>query len=490
MSDLLFLSACQLASGIRDRRFSAVEVLDAYLNQIAQHNPTLNAIVTIDEVTARSRAQAADEALSRGNIWGTLHGVPFTIKDYIATAGMQTTSSYPPLANYIPEHDATVVARMRGAGAILIGKTNLPKLSQGFQTDSPLFGRTNNPWNLAYTPGGSSGGSAAAIAAGLSPLDIGGDIGGSIRIPAHFCGVYGLKPTEYRVSNAGIVVRPVPFQSVRHLRVLGPIARSVEDLRLCLDIIEGPDGRDWQVQSAPLEAIESLAFKTYRFAWTDDFGVPVTADTRLTLEYLAGILEAQGCQVEYSRPDKLDMKMALRTYGQIIGTELGAFEPMLLRAIVPLLRVTLLPKLAQDPLGQGILQGVQFTFRQYAATLTQQEVFITQLEAFFQNWDAWLCPVACGPAFAHLPVNSNFDSLFKTLAVDNYVLPYNVWGLTHTPLFNLTGHPVVVIPVGRSQSGLPIGIQIVGKRWQDRRLLALAKHLTKLIDGWQSPPRY
>jgi amidase len=205
MSDLSFLPAHTLAQGIRDRTFSSLEVLQAHLQQIQAHNGELNAIVTLDEENALRKAKEADNALANGASWGALHGVPVTIKDFLETANLRTTANYEPLANYIPQQDATVVQRLRSAGAIILGKTNLPKLSQGFQTDGEFLGRANNPWNLAYTPGGSSGGGAAAVAAGLSPLDIGGDIGGSIRIPAHFCGIYGLKPTEHRVSNAGCV---------------------------------------------------------------------------------------------------------------------------------------------------------------------------------------------------------------------------------------------------------------------------------------------
>jgi amidase len=189
-----------LARAIRERTISAKEVLEADLAQIALHNPKLNAIVTLDEERARQRAKEADEAIARGENWGPLHGVPVTIKDFYATAGLRTTCSYKPLANYIPQQDATVVARLRSAGAIILGKTNLPMLGLGIQTDSPLFGRANNPWNLNYTPGGSTGGGAAAVVAGLSPLELGGDGGGSIRLPSHFCGVFGLKPTEHRVS--------------------------------------------------------------------------------------------------------------------------------------------------------------------------------------------------------------------------------------------------------------------------------------------------
>ncbi|MEW6497248.1 MAG: amidase [Cyanobacteriota bacterium] len=319
MNELVFLPAHELAQGIRDRNFSAVEVLDSHLSQIVKYNSSLNAIVTLDEERARERAKEADEALARGENWGALHGVPITIKDYLATARLRTTSSYPAFANDIPTEDATVVARLRAAGAIILGKTNMPMLTQGFQTDSPLFGRTNNPWNLGYTPGGSSGGGAAAVAAGLSPLDLGGDIGGSIRIPAHMCGIFGLKPTEYRVSNAGVVGRKAgSLTSVRHLRVLGPLARSITDLQLCLSLIEGADNRDWLVQSAPMEMSGEFSLSHYRFAWTDDFGgVPVTADTRMTLEKLTRELEALGCRVERCHPPNFNKiaEFPIRLYG-------------------------------------------------------------------------------------------------------------------------------------------------------------------------------
>lgn len=203
MSDLVFTPAHQLAQMIRDRTVSAVEVLDAHLAQIAKHNSKLNTVCTLDEERARQRAKLADEALTRGENWGILHGVPITIKDAFETAGIRTTSGYKHLKNYIPQADATVVQRLRAAGAIVMGKTNMATLTGDYQSTNNLFGRVNNPWNLDYTPGGSSGGSAAAIAAGLSPLDIGSDIAGSIRQPCHFCGVFGLKPSDRRVSTAG-----------------------------------------------------------------------------------------------------------------------------------------------------------------------------------------------------------------------------------------------------------------------------------------------
>ena len=492
MNELVFLPAHELAKGICDRSFSAVEVLDAHLAQIGKHNAKLNAIVTLDEENARARAKAADEALARGEYWGALHGVPFTVKDYLATAGVPTTSSYPPFAHYVPSEDATVVARLRAAGAIILGKTNLPMFAQGIQTDSPLFGRTNNPWNLECTPGGSTGGGAAAVAAGLSPLDLGGDIGGSIRIPAHFCGIFGFKPTEYRVSNAGVVGRKAgSLTSVRHLRVLGPLARSIADLQLCLSLIEGADSRDWHVQTAPIETSSEFPLTHYRFAWTDDFGgVPVTADTRRTLEKLAIKLEALGCRVERCSPPNFNVAEALQTYGVIIGTELGITEPLLKRGLAPIFANVMSGLLSESPLAQGILQGAKLKLRRYVEALTQREALIGKLDTFFSEWDAWLCPVTCGAAFPHVKLKGNLDSLFKVLPVDDQTLPYNVWGLTHAPIFNLTGNPVVVIPVEQSQNRLPIGIQVVGKRWRDRGLLGIAQQLTEVVGVWQRPPGY
>lgn len=242
MSELVFLSASELAKLIRERTISAVEVVEAYLAQITQHNSTLNAICTLNTEAVRHQAQQADLALSKGEIWGKLHGVPITIKDAISTAGLRTTAGYLPLKDYIPQRDATVVARLKAEGAIILGKTNLAESSGDYQGINDLFPRVNNPWNLNYTPGGSSSGGAVATALGLSPLDICSDIGGSIRQPAHFCGVYGLKPTDRRVPTTGhLPEMPGMPRCIRQMLTIGCLARSIEDLQLCLEIIAGAD---------------------------------------------------------------------------------------------------------------------------------------------------------------------------------------------------------------------------------------------------------
>src|SRR5437667_7893031 len=239
MMDIVFSSTTQLAAAIRAGHISATEVLEAHLAQIDTHNPALNAIVTMDAEQARKRAHEADEALARGEVWGPLHGVPFTLKDAHATAGLRTTTGFPPLAHYVPQEDGTVAARLRAAGGILMGKTNVPVMLADFQTSNPIFGRTNNPWDTARTPGGSSGGAAAALASGMTPFEIGTDLSASIRLPAHFCGVFGLKPTEHRVSLDGLIPGLPPPPSVRIMSCIGPMARTVTDLALLYSIIAG-----------------------------------------------------------------------------------------------------------------------------------------------------------------------------------------------------------------------------------------------------------
>ncbi len=489
MTDLVFQSAHQLARAVRERKVSATEVLEAHLAQIALHNPKLNAIVTLDEERARRRAKEADEAIARGENWGLLHGVPVTIKDFYATAGLRTTCSYKPLANYIPQQDATVVARLRSAGAIILGKTNLPVLGLGIQTDSPLFGRTNNPWNLNYTPGGSTGGGAAAVAAGLSPLELGGDGGGSIRLPSHFCGVFGLKPTEHRVSLAGLVLGlPGGSRGWRHLTVAGPLARSVEDLRLCLSLIEGSDNREWEVPPAPVENATQRPLSQYRFAFSDEFGgVPVTAETREAIKKLAVTLEQMGCRVEYRNPPNFNFVKALLTYGEIAGAESVAAVSGLERLRWRMLSLVPSRVVNAGPVAHGFARGGALNMRWYTEALTRRDALIGAMQEFLSDWDAWICPVAAGSAFTHRQMMSILGS---PLEVDNQKLPYWVWGISYTAVFNLTGNPVVAMPFGQTKEGLPIGVQVVGRRWRDMELLSVAQKLTEVTGVCQRPPGY
>jgi amidase len=481
MDNLVFFPAHHLATVIKTRQVSAVEVLNAYLHHIHQHNGSLNAIIALDEDLAKRRAQEADLALSSGRLWGPLHGVPITVKDFFLTQTLPSTCGLKGKSSPA-EHDATAVERLLKAGAILLGKTNLPPSAQDFQTENSLFGRTNNPWDLERTCGGSTGGGAAAISAGLSPLELGGDGGGSLRIPAHFCGVFGLKPTEYRVPKTGMMRAFNENKSWRHQVVVGPLSRCVEDLRLCLSIIEGPDNQEWEVPPAPTELVTLRCLSKLRFAWTDHFGsVSVTSETKCCLEKLAIKLQEEGCAVEYTNPPKLNFEFVSEVYGELAGAEVIAAESRARRLQWRLLSSVLSLSLNPEPLVRGFARSAVFGIRQYADTLTHRDNISRIIDSFLQSWDVWICPITPGPAFKHKKsLKLMGASVGAYLETDETLLPYWKWGTTFTSIFNLTGNPVVAIPVGFTQTGLPIGVQLVGRRWQDMKLLAIADLVSQL----------
>ena len=495
--DLVFLLASELAQKIRSRQVTSLEVVDAYLAQIAKHNSKLNAIVTLDKEGARQRAKEADRALAQGVIWGPLHGVPITIKDNIAVAGMKTTSSLPALANYVPDVDAPVVERLRKAGAIIIGKTNMPCLGMDVQTNSPVFGTANNPWDTPRTPGGSTGGGAAAVAAGLSPLEIGNDIGGSIRIPSHFCGIYGLKPTQHMVSLSGLAPGlPTPdmpkfdFLTTHHLLVQGPLARSIDDLKLALTIIAGPDPDDVDVPLANLNDVEKKELKKLRIAWTDDFGgVPVTAETRTALKKLAEKLSQQGCMVEKVNPPGFDFMLAWNTYGELSDMEnLGPYIPWYGRFLQ---YVRGMSRRKENPTSRMVYP---MSYEKYLRVLTKRGKLVATMDRFLTRYDAYLCPVTTTPAFNHIPPERYIYGMIPVhtgkIMVDEKALNYWVANVSYTTIFNLTGNPVVVIPMGHTRQGLPLGVQIVGKRWHDMELLSVAGEIDKVSGAFKHPPGY
>src|SRR5712691_2632537 len=326
--DIVFSSTTQLSAAIRSGHVSATEVLEAHLAQIATRNPALNAVVTMDAEQAHKRAREADEALARGEIWGSLHGVPFTLKDAHATAGMRTTTGFPPLADYVPREDSPVAARLKAAGGNLMGKTNVHMmLADPAQSINPIFGRTKNPWNIERTPGGSSGGAAAALAAGMTPFEIGTDLTGSIRIPAHFCGVFGLKPTEHRVPLTGLIPGLPGPRPVRIMSCIGPMARTAEDLALLFAIIAGPDGRDTEVQPVPVDEVPNLELKQLRIAFAPTFpGFPVAAEIRDAIKALAQQLRPLCAAVEEATLPQVVFNQELASAGALIGMAVGAFQ--------------------------------------------------------------------------------------------------------------------------------------------------------------------
>ena len=454
--EIIYSSATQLAEAIRAKRVSAVEVLDAHLARIDECNAALNAVVTIDAERARDRARQADDSLARGETWGALHGVPFTLKDAFATAGVRTTVGFPPL-DHVPRDDSTVAARLAAAGGILIGKTNVAQLLADYQTSNSIFGRTNNPWDLARTPGGSSGGAAAAVASGMTPFEIGTDLSGSIRIPAHLCGVFGLKPTEHRVSLGGVVPDPRnPPRPVRIMSTVGPLARTVDDLALLYSIIAGPDERDTDVPPVPLGEVPNLEVSGLRIAVASTIGgFPVAADIRDAISALAQQLDRAGAIVEQSEGTSLNLKDDLSNAGALIGMAMSVTQPG-----------------AKNPA----------TLAAYLEALQRRDASTVAWDRFFDAWDALLCPPCMTSAFPHCEPGT-------PLSVDGSEVDY--WMVSaHTTPFNYSGHPAIVLPCGLDRSRLPIGVQLVGQRWSDAKLLGIARAVSTLSGAFQRSPEH
>ena len=350
MTRLAFQTATTLSEMILKRQISSLELVNHTLMVIDKLNPQLNAIVTINAEAARARAKSADDALSRGDIWGPLHGLPITVKDVFRTRGIRTTAGHPPLKDYVPSTDADVVARLKHAGAIILGKTNTPALAMDVQTENRLFGATRNPWHPDRTCGGSSGGDAAAVASGMSPMSIGSDIGGSVRIPAHFCGVYAFKPSDGIVSIAGHIP-PLPNQTncIRHLATPGVIARSVADLRLWIDAVS-PSSRLLSPTTVPISPPSSRPLNTYRFIWSTHFGeLTVTKDTRSAIESLASDLADAGCQILRAPLTDIFTDKLWRCYGELFGLMAFANLSAALRWLIPLI----MPILTRDPISRA-----------------------------------------------------------------------------------------------------------------------------------------
>jgi amidase len=339
---------------IREGEVSAGEVVEAYLAQIVQHNGRLNAIVTLDAAGARRQARQADETLARGGPpVGPLHGVPITIKDALEVGGMRTTFGCRWTRHHVPTADAPLVARLRAAGAIVLGKSNIPECSFDWQTVSPIFGQTVNPWDPTRTPGGSSGGGAAAVAAGLSALDAGSDGAGSIRLPAHFCGLFAFNPTAHRVPGGGHMRLPrTPPGGARNVLSFGFVARSVEDLRLALEATAGPEHPgDFDVPPVPLDTPSGRPLGARRIAWTSTLpGLPANRETRAAIQSAANVLARTGCQVENCAPE-FDPTEALHVWGRIAGAEFGTQTPPHLR---PMLRLIFEPLFGQSAVVQRL----------------------------------------------------------------------------------------------------------------------------------------
>ncbi len=453
-ADIGYASLTQQAEWIRTKALSPVEILEAHLQRIQSLNPSLRAIVTLAD-GSRGRARQAEAALMRGELSGPLHGVPFTAKDCFDTAGVRTTRGSKLFESRVPAEDATAVRRLKQAGAILLGKTNLPEFALWSETSNEVFGQTVNPWNADRTAGGSSGGEVAAVAAGLSPLGIGTDLGGSNRLPSHYCGIVGFKPTQGRIPITG----QFPEVMSRHLHV-GPLTRTVRDAALALSVLLGPDGRDpyavpvpapdripWD---APLPPLKIGYFPEGPFA-------PVATTIQETVTRAAGKLEELGCRLQlvalerWKRSKPIEMVMTL-----LVAEAAHYFEP-----VVAGRKDRLAPSV------QRLLDTPPPAIADYVAALAGCEQLRVDLMQHFSNHDLLLLPTAPVTAHPHDAVS---------LEVDGQTVPA-AHAAAITPAFGITGSPAISVPFGLSPDGLPIGVQLVARHFEEATLLRAAAAL-------------
>ncbi|MFZ3366979.1 MAG: amidase [Candidatus Sulfotelmatobacter sp.] len=469
MNDLTFIPAVSMAEQIRKKKISPVELVNAHLAQIERLNSKLNAFVQVDAERARQSAKDAESSVMNHEPLRPLHGVPISIKSSMSVAGLRCEAGTRLRAGFLARQDAPLVTRLKAAGAILLGTTNAPELLMAWETDNLLYGRTNSPWGLERTPGGSSGGEAAAIAAGMSAGGVGSDGGGSIRVPAHFSGICGLKPTPGRIPSTGhFPVSAGPFASIG---VVGPMARTVADLKIIFEAMQGPDVGDTNAAPVPLRWPSEDETREVRVGYFEDDGrTPVTAETRATVRTAAEALRSAGFQVDLFRPEGLEEARQLWwKYFVVAGGML--IKPMFKGResdLSPILRQFLEWSAAEPALTAETLLDA------WIRRDTLRAPFLAQME----QYPILLCPAAAIPAFRHGERSWQIG--------DKTVHYLDAW--SYTEFFNLLGNPAAVVPVGSSSEGLPIGVQIVGQPWQEEQVLSVAAALEKECGAWRVPP--
>ena len=476
--------ATALTAAIRDKRVSSAELLDALLARVDEHNPAINAVVARDVDRAREQARAADAATAAGESWGPLHGLPMTIKDSIETEGLTTTSGAPELRDHVPARDASAVARLKAAGAIVFGKTNLPLYAGDLQSYNDVYGTTNNPWDLGRTPGGSSGGAVAALATGMTPLELGSDIGGSIRIPASFTGVAGIKPSYGVVPVRGHIPGPPGTLGRPDIATLGPLARSVRDLSLALDVLVGPeddDARAWSIALPPPRAVgNDLRVRVL----LDHDHLFTSSAVRGTLSAAIDRLADSGVKVEAADGTAAELigegaAMAMGMIGAVTvaGMPDESFEFLCSMAAAE-------PTPGEPPL-MAALRTMTSRHRRWLHLDEQRHQLRSRWAAWFEDVDALLAP-ACGvPAFPH---QHDGQPTMRTLDVDGQTVPYfqNGWSTA----FGLVYLPAACVPAGLTPEGLPVGLQVVAPYLEDNTALAGAALVEERLGGFVPPPAF
>ncbi|MHB8484345.1 MAG: amidase [Candidatus Acidiferrales bacterium] len=462
------LSASEMAAAIWRREILPTELVEAHLERIERLDPQLNAFAYVDTEGARRQAKEADAALAKGSEIGPLHGVPLSIKSSIDVAGWAADCGSRLRAGYVADNDATLVSRLRHAGAVLLGNTNTPELLMAYETDNAVRGRTNNPWDLQRTPGGSSGGEAAAIAARCSAGGVGSDGGGSVRIPAHFSGICGLKPTPGRIPATGHF--PVSSGPFALLGVVGPMARTIPDVEILLEVMAGLDYQDPSSAPVPIRRPGDAELEQLRVGFFEEDGVtPVTAETRAAVRAAVAALNATGMTVEKFLPDGLEEARRLwwnlfgRAGGLVLRPLLEGQESQLSRILTEFTGIV-----SKDP---------PLTVEELMSTLLERDDLRGRFLRQMERYPILLCPVCAIPAFRHGE---------REWTVDGRRVDY-LQAMSYSQWFNLLGNPAVVVPVGRSLEGLPIGVQVVGRPFEEEIVLAVARKIEQASGNLREP---
>jgi Asp-tRNA(Asn)/Glu-tRNA(Gln) amidotransferase A subunit family amidase len=473
MATLHHLSLVELAEKIRTRAISPREVVDQHLERIAELQPRLNAFLHIDEAGAREQARAAETAVMREPP-GVLHGVPLTLKSCIDVAGWPCAAGSLLRKENIPNGDAVLVQRLRRAGAIFLGNTNTPEFLMAYETDNLLTGKTSNPWNTDYSSGGSSGGEAAAIASGCSAGGVGSDGGGSIRVPAHFCGICGLKPTPGRIPSSGHY--PAGNSAFGWLGVVGPIARTVSDLRVLFEVLRGPDRGD--ALTSPVHGVDdtSLSSKKIRIGILEGAGLgAVTPETQLAVRQAAQLLAYQGFILEPFRLNNLERVLELWWFffgtviSELFQDEIRGREALLSPLFRDYLRAAR-PSSPEPPM----TSIAPMTMTRFVAMCTERDRERAIILDAMNDTPILLSPVCTAPAFRHGEGNWNSNAGYRST-------------MRHSQWLNLAGFPGVSVPMGKSPDGLPIGVQLIGRPFEDELVLAVAEQLEAARGPWQPP---
>ncbi len=484
MSKYIYKSAIELAQLIKDGEATSIEVVKEHLARIKQYNPELNAVVISLEDEALKIAAECDHEVKVGKSRGPLHGVPMTVKEQFWIKDTKSTLNFKMLKDWVAPEDAVVVKRLKNAGAIILGKTNVPRNLTDYQIAGDIYPEGKNPYNTEYSPGGSSGGSSAALAAGMTPIELGGDFGGSIRNPSNYCGLFGMKPTENTVPGHGVVPKPKGARGFAfHMAQAGPMARDPEDLELVWEIIRGPHKSDRNTPKIEWKNTEGKSLSDYKIAWVDGWpGYETSSKMKWVIQNFIDQLTMNDCKTENTGPvgdlHERSLSLFVRLFSQLISQDVPWF-------IKPLMKMQLKNGLLKgiNKFHRELNKGFKNSFIDYSETMGIRAGIVNEWEEYFEKFDLLVCPMSFGPAFKRCKIGTPINYAGKKLIYVNYAWPY-------LACFNASGHPGMNIPLGIGEEGLPMGVQVVGAYWSEPKLIHFAKLVSKFTEGFVKPNGY